>query len=118
VLTGALPILTASVIAVAAAVLTGLLSPEQAYAGFGNSTILLIVLAFLVARSVVTCGLGTRIGHLVVSRFGRSTLGLSYCILAWTASCAGVSEQHGAIGRHLSARVLAGQCNRRAARRR
>ena len=81
VLTGALPILTASVIAVAAAVLTGLLSPEQAYAGFGNSTILLIVLAFLVARSVVTCGLGTRIGHLVVSRFGRSTLGLSYCIL-------------------------------------
>ena len=26
------------------------------------------------------CGLGARVGHLVVSRFGRSTLGLSYSI--------------------------------------
>ena len=76
----ALPILTASVLAVAAAVLTGLLKPDAAYAGFGNSTILLIVLAFLVARAVVKCGLGTRLGHLVVSLFGRSTLGLSYSI--------------------------------------
>ncbi|HEY1912996.1 MAG TPA: DASS family sodium-coupled anion symporter [Vicinamibacterales bacterium] len=80
VVTSALPILTASVIAVAAAVLTGLLTPAKAYAGFANSTILLIVLAFLVARSVVKCGLGARIGHLLVSRFGRSTLGLSYSI--------------------------------------
>jgi DASS family divalent anion:Na+ symporter len=75
-----LPILTASVIAVASAVLSGLLSPAKAYAGFANGTILLIVLAFLVARSVVKCGLGARIGHLLVSRFGRSTLGLSYSI--------------------------------------
>jgi divalent anion:Na+ symporter, DASS family len=76
----AFPILTASVLAAAAAVLTRLLTPAQAYAGFANGTILLIVLAFLVARSVVKCGLGTRIGHLVVSVFGRSTLGLSYSI--------------------------------------
>ncbi len=80
VVTSALPILTASVLAVAAAVLTGLLTPAKAYAGFANATILLIVLAFLVARSVVKCGLGARIGHLLVSRFGRSTLGLSYSI--------------------------------------
>ena len=80
VVANAFPILTASVFAVAAAVLTNLLSAEKAYAGFANGTILLIVLAFLVARSVVTCGLGTRIGHLVVSLFGRSALGLSYSI--------------------------------------
>src|SRR4029077_16606419 len=60
--------------------LTGLLSPAKAYAGFANATILLIVVAFLVARSFVKCGLGTRIGHLLVRRFGRSTLGLSYSI--------------------------------------
>jgi len=76
----ALPILTASVLAVAAAVLSGLLRPEDAYAGFGNGTILLIVVAFLVAGGVVKCGLGTRGGHWIVSRFGRSTLGLSYSI--------------------------------------
>jgi len=58
----------------------GHLTPAQAYAGFANSTILLIVMAFLVARAVVKCGLGQRLGHLVVSLFGRSTLGLSYSI--------------------------------------
>jgi DASS family divalent anion:Na+ symporter len=82
---GALPILTASVFAVAAAVLTGLLRPEDAYAGFGNGTILLIVIAFLVADAVVKCGLGTRGGHWIVSRFGRSTLGLSYSIFGLDA---------------------------------
>jgi DASS family divalent anion:Na+ symporter len=80
VIVGALPILTASVFAAAAAVLSGLLTPAEAYAGFANSTILLIVMAFLVARAVVKCGLGQRLGHLVVSWFGRSTLGLSYSI--------------------------------------
>jgi DASS family divalent anion:Na+ symporter len=80
VIIGAFPILTASVLAAAGAVLTGLLTPAQAYAGFANSTILLIVLAFLVARAVVKCGLGQRLGHLAVSWFGRSTLGLSYSI--------------------------------------
>ena len=80
VVVSALPILTASVLAVAVAVLTGLLQPADAYAGFGNGTILLIVVAFLVAGSVVKCGLGARSGHWIVSWFGRSTLGLSYSI--------------------------------------
>ena len=77
---GALPILTASVLALATAVLTSTLAPASAYAGFGNATILLIVIAFLVARAVVQCGLGARIGHMVVTIFGRSTLGLVYSI--------------------------------------
>ena len=80
VVVNALPILTASVLAVAAAVLTGLLRPDDAYAGFGNGTILLIVVAFLVANAVVKCGLGRRGGHLIASRFGGSTLGLGYSI--------------------------------------
>jgi DASS family divalent anion:Na+ symporter len=80
VVTNALPILTASVFAVAAAVLTGVLTPDDAYAGFGNGTILLIVVAFLVANAVVKCGLGKRGGYWIVSRFGRSTLGLGYSL--------------------------------------
>jgi DASS family divalent anion:Na+ symporter len=82
---GVLPILTASVFAVAIAVLSGILSPTDAYAGFGNGTILLIVVAFLVASAVVKCGLGTRGGHWIVSKFGRSTLGLSYSIFVLDA---------------------------------
>lgn len=77
---GALPILTSSILALAAAVLSGTLAPAKAYSGFANGTILLIVVAFLVARAVVKCGLGERLGHLVVSLFGRSTLGLSYSV--------------------------------------
>jgi len=77
---GAFPILTSSVLALAAAVLTGTLPPAKAYSGFANGTILLIVVAFLVARAVVKCGLGERLGHLVVSAFGRSTLGLGYSV--------------------------------------
>jgi DASS family divalent anion:Na+ symporter len=76
----AFPILTASVLAVAAAVLTGTLAPVDAYSGFGNPTIVLIVVAFLVARAVVKCGLGQRLGYCAISLFGRSTLGLSYSI--------------------------------------
>jgi DASS family divalent anion:Na+ symporter len=80
VVAGAFPILTSSILALAAAVLSGTLAPVKAYAGFANGTILLIVVAFLVARAVVQCGLGQRIGHAVVSLFGRSTLGLVYSI--------------------------------------
>ena len=80
VVVGALPILTASILAVAAAVLTGTLAPAKAYSGFANGTILLIVIAFLVARAVVKCGLGERVGHWAVSLFGRSTLGLAYSV--------------------------------------
>ena len=80
VIVGAFPILTASVLAVGIAVLSGVLTPAKAYAGFANGTILLIVVAFLVARAIVKCGLGARLGHLVVRLFGRSTLGLGYSI--------------------------------------
>jgi DASS family divalent anion:Na+ symporter len=78
----ALPILVAAVAAVAAAVLTGTLAPEVAYAGFSEGFILLIIVAFMVARGVVNSGLGKRIGFLLVSRFGQSTLRLAYCIFA------------------------------------
>jgi len=76
---GAFPILTASVLASPRRA-QRTLAPAKAYSGFANGTILLIVVAFLVARAVVKCGLGERLGHLVVSAFGRSTLGLGYSV--------------------------------------
>src|SRR5262249_43396765 len=74
-------ILTVSVLALATAVLSGALTPEDAYLGFHQGVILLIVVAFLVARTVVTSGLGIRIGHMMVARFGGSTLGLGYSLV-------------------------------------
>ena len=80
ILADALPILTASIFGLAAAVLTGTLSPLDAYDGFRQPVILLIVIAFLMARTMVSSGLGARIGYWIVARFGSSTLGLGYSL--------------------------------------
>src|SRR5690349_5102728 len=77
---GAFPILTASILGLASAILTGVLPTKVAYSAFANPTIVLIIVAFLLARSVVKCGLGQRLGYRAISLFGRSTLGLSYAI--------------------------------------
>jgi DASS family divalent anion:Na+ symporter len=80
VIVNAFPLLTAALLAVGVVVLTGTVDPAKAFAGFANSSVLLVVVAFLVANAVVKCGLGRRISLLVVSAFGRSTLGLGYSI--------------------------------------
>jgi divalent anion:Na+ symporter, DASS family len=82
------PLLTSSLLAVSAAVLTRTVDPAKAFAGFANQSVLLVVVAFLVANAVVKCGLGRRISLLVVSAFGGSTLGLGYSIFLTDAMIA------------------------------
>jgi DASS family divalent anion:Na+ symporter len=81
VLLGSFPLLTASMIAVGAVVLTGTITPAQAFSGFANNSVLLVVVAFVVAQAVVKSGLGRRVSLLMVSRFGGSPLGLAYSIV-------------------------------------
>ena len=82
------PLLTASLLAVSAAVLTRTVDPAKAFAGFANQSVLLVIVAFLVANAVVKSGLGKRISLLVVRSFGRSTLGLGYSIFITDAMIA------------------------------
>ncbi|HWS39817.1 MAG TPA: DASS family sodium-coupled anion symporter [Arenimonas sp.] len=81
VLINAFPLLTASVIAVATVVLTQTLTPVQAFSGFANASVLLVVIAFIVAQGVVKSGLGRRISLVIVSRFGGSPIGLAYSLV-------------------------------------
>lgn len=81
VLIDALSIFTASVIALVAVVVFRVLTPEQAFSGFSESFILLILAAFLVAKGVIKSGLGRRIAFLLIRRFGKSSLNLGYCIV-------------------------------------
>ena len=73
-------IFTASIIGVAFVVLTKTLTPQEAYSGFSESFILLIIVAFLIARAVIKSGLGKRLAFTIIKYFGKSTLGLAYSI--------------------------------------
>src|SRR3954453_755247 len=81
VLVGAFPLLTSTMLAVGAAVLTDTVPPAKAFGGFANASVLLVAIAFLVAKAVVKSGLGRRISLFMVSLFGRSSLGLAYSIV-------------------------------------
>ena len=88
VLLAAFPLLTSSMLAVGAVVLTGTITPAQAYSGFANASVLLVVVAFIVAQAVVKSGLGQRISLFMVSLFGGSSLGLAYSIVLTDAAIA------------------------------
>jgi DASS family divalent anion:Na+ symporter len=82
VIVGALPIFVAAIGALVLATLTSTLTPAQAFAGFSDSLILLIVVAFLIARAVAKSGLGDRIAYMIIARLGRTTMGLAYSMVA------------------------------------
>ncbi|HUJ01907.1 MAG TPA: DASS family sodium-coupled anion symporter [Usitatibacter sp.] len=107
VLLGAFPLLTSTMLAAAAVVLTDTLEPAKAFAGFANPTVLLVVVAFLVAQAVVKCGLGHRISLLMVSRFGASPRGLAYSIVLTDAVLAPAFPSNTARGGVLFPVVLA-----------
>jgi DASS family divalent anion:Na+ symporter len=75
-------IFTASIIGLSAVILTGTLTSKQAYSGFSESFILLIIVAFLIARGVIKSGLGKRIAFIIIKKFGKSSLGLAYSLIA------------------------------------
>src|SRR5512135_2245059 len=62
--------------------LTGILKIGPTLSGFANSTVWLIVAAFLIARGFIITGLGRRIAFHFIKAFGRKTLGLAYAIEA------------------------------------
>jgi DASS family divalent anion:Na+ symporter len=95
-------------LAVAAVVLTETVSYAKAFGGFANSSVLLVVIAFLVAQAVVKSGLGRRISLFMVSRFGRSSLGLAYSIVATDALIAPAFPSNTARGGVLYPIVLSG----------
>lgn len=107
VILNAYPLLTSAMLAVAAAVLSGTVDPVKAFSGYANSSVLLVVVAFLVAGAVVKCGLGRRISLLVVRSFGRTTLGLGYSIFLTDALIAPAFPSNTARGGVLYPIVLA-----------
>ncbi|KAF1679122.1 anion permease [Veillonella sp. R32] len=76
-----LPIGAIAFISITITQLANILKPSQALAGFGNSSIWLIVAAFLFAKSFIKTGLGRRIAFWLIKKMGTSTLKLAYTII-------------------------------------
>ena len=75
-----LPIGAVAFIAISFSAWTGLLKTSDALAGYGNSTIWLIVCAFLYSRGFIKSGLGKRIAFRIIEAIGKSALSLGYAI--------------------------------------
>lgn len=77
-----LPMGAVAILGITASALTGTLTVNEALAGFGNTVIWLIVLAFFISRGFIKTGLGARIAYLFMSVLGKKSLGLSYGLVA------------------------------------
>jgi len=75
-----MPIGVLAFTAITLTVLLGVLKPDQALQGFGDTTIWLIVAAFLFSRGFIKTGLGRRIAYLIIRTIGDSTLKLGYAM--------------------------------------
>ncbi len=78
----ALPMGVAALTALFALVITHTLTFHEAFNGFSNHVVWLIVFAFFIARGFIKTGLGSRISYLFMYFLGKKTLGLGYGLAA------------------------------------
>lgn len=71
-----------AVFGLTASVLTKTLSFEEAFSGFSNEIVWLVVFAFFIARGFIASGLGNRIAYCIMSLIGKNSLGLGYGLVA------------------------------------
>lgn len=76
-----LPMSGVALLSLTFAILSKILTFEEAFSGFGNDVVWLIVMAFFIAKGFVTTGLGNRIAYFFMKVFGKTTLGLGYGVV-------------------------------------
>ncbi len=81
--TNVLPLMVTSLLAMVLLPTTGALSAKDTYALFGNEAVFFILGAFILAASLMKCGLSTRIAITILRRFGHTprTLLLSFFLM-------------------------------------
>lgn len=70
------------VLGIIATVLFGALSPADAFKGYAEPVVWLVLAAFFLAVGMIKTGLGRRIALLFVRLMGRKTIGLGYSLVA------------------------------------
>ncbi|MDP1607769.1 MAG: anion permease [Chlamydiales bacterium] len=76
------PMGVVSLFSLTAVTATKTLTFEEAFSGFSNDVVWLIVFAFFIARGFISTGLGNRVAYKVMSLFGKNSLGLGYGLVA------------------------------------
>jgi DASS family divalent anion:Na+ symporter len=72
----------AVLVGITVTMLTGVLTPAQALAGYSNTAVWLVIAAFLFSRAVINSGLARRLALLFIRMIGHTSLGLGYSLVA------------------------------------
>lgn len=76
------PIGITALIAVTFAIIAKLMTVDAALSGFGSPVVWLVVMAFFISRSLIKTGLGARMSYYMITKFGKTGLGLSYSLVS------------------------------------
>jgi divalent anion:Na+ symporter, DASS family len=71
-----------AILALTVSILTKTLTFADAFSGFSNEVVWLVVFAFFISRAFISCGLGNRIAFWIMSLIGKNSLGLGYGLVA------------------------------------
>lgn len=91
---GALPLMITSLLAIILIPLSGVLSAPEAYALFGNEAVFFILGAFILAACLMKSGLSTRLALAVLQRFGTTPRTLLISILVLNAAMSFMMSEH------------------------
>jgi divalent anion:Na+ symporter, DASS family len=69
-------------IGISTTAVSGVLTPQQALAGYGDPIVWLVLAAFFMSRGMLKTGLGRRIAFWFIRAIGRHSLGLGYALAA------------------------------------
>lgn len=83
-------------LAVVLSSVVGGLTITEALAGYSNSSVWLVLVAFFISHALIHTGLARRIALLFVRAFGKSSLGVAYSLAASDMVLAGMIPSNGA----------------------
>jgi len=92
--TNVIPLMVTSLLAMVLLPTTGVLSAKDTYALFGNEAVFFILGAFILAASLMKCGLSTRIAIAVLRRFGHTPRALLLSLFLMNAFMAFFMSEH------------------------
>uniref|UniRef100_A0A7S0VAM7 Uncharacterized protein n=1 Tax=Polytomella parva TaxID=51329 RepID=A0A7S0VAM7_9CHLO len=82
IITTPLPLGAVAVLGLGAAMLTKVLTFPEAFSAFASEIPWLIAIAYWLPGAFIKSGLGNRIAYAIVAAFGKTTLGLTYSLVA------------------------------------